>query len=201
MKGFIYIAGSFETVNRSKCGRGRAWIDNDPHFWTNPPTWGICRNDLRRKAEKGDYIFFVLPAKAKHPQTLFAYMQIAEEKISHIKAYRRSDLVSKRMGNKSPNGNIIVDRSGKYNPFDGGGHQHMFEKIKNEYAIGDPNNSRFFTGPQIAALARTFLPTLSMILERAGARPIDLITRYGTQLSEQQVHSLLEWANASLSCA
>jgi len=27
-------------VFKKKCG-GAGWLDNDPHFWTQPPTWGI----------------------------------------------------------------------------------------------------------------------------------------------------------------
>src|SRR5688500_3981471 len=125
MKGLIYIAGSFETVSRSKCGGGRAWIDNDPHFWTNPPTWGICRNDLRRKADIGDYVFFVLPRKARHPQMVFGYLRVAE-KITHREAFDRAALATKRMGNKNPNGNILVNRHGRYNRFDRGAHERIF---------------------------------------------------------------------------
>jgi hypothetical protein len=41
VKGLVYVAGSFETVSRSKCGRGGAWIDNDPHSRTNPLMWAV----------------------------------------------------------------------------------------------------------------------------------------------------------------
>ena len=66
MKGYIYIASAFDTVNLSTCGQKGSWVDNDPHFWTYPPTWGICRNDIRAKAEEGDSIFFVLPRRGRH---------------------------------------------------------------------------------------------------------------------------------------
>src|SRR6266849_4528686 len=144
MKGLMYIAGTFETFDRGKCGRGKGWIDNDPHFWTSPPTWGICRNDLRRKIEERDYVFFVLPRGAKHPQTIFGFLRVADI-ISHVEAHRCADLHSKRMGNENPNGNIIVDSLGNYNRFDGGAHRHIFQKVKERYAIGDPKRSRFLT--------------------------------------------------------
>ena|ERR1035438_4093402 len=104
-KGYIYIASAFETVNRSVCGQKRSWVDNDPHFWTSPPTWGICRNDLRTGAEIGDVIFFVLPRRGRHPQMIFGFLKVAK-KISHLEAFARPELRSKRMGNKMPNGNI-----------------------------------------------------------------------------------------------
>jgi hypothetical protein len=68
MKGYIYIASFFETVNRSSCGRKGSEVDNDPHFWTDPPTWGICRNDLRARADVGDFVFFVLPARGRRSE-------------------------------------------------------------------------------------------------------------------------------------
>ncbi len=128
MKGYIYIASAFETVNRSVCGQKGSWIDNDRHFWTSPPTWGICRNDLRAGAEVGDFVFFVLPRWGRHPQMIFWFLKIAGT-LSHIEAFRRPDLRSKRMSNEMPNGNIIVDAGGKYNRFDGGAHWHKFDKF------------------------------------------------------------------------
>jgi hypothetical protein len=192
MSNFIYIAGSFETVNRSKCGRGKAWIDNDPHFWSDPPTWGICRNDLRQKTYPGNYIFFVLPKNGKHPQMIFGYMKV-EEKISHIDAYHHPQLVLKRMGNKNPNGNIIVDSHGKYNLFDGSAHKNIFDKIKKEYAIGKQETSKFLTANEIKSLAPNFVAKLSQITRKEGNRPIDIISRYGLELSNSQVQQLIAW--------
>src|SRR2546430_2431671 len=92
MKGYIYISGAFTTVNRSKCG-GNGWLDNDPHFWTQPPTWGICRTDLRCCVDVGDYVFFVLPKASELPQMIYGYFRVCEPPISHIQAYSRRDLV------------------------------------------------------------------------------------------------------------
>ena len=194
MKGLMYIAGSFHTVRRASCGGGKEWIDNDPHFWTNPPTWGICRNDLRRRAKKGDYIIFVLPKAAKHPQCIFGYLKL-EEKVPHTSAFARRSLRSKRMGNKTPNGNIIVDESGGYNWFDGGAHRHMFDRIKDEYAIGDPSNSRILAETEINRLAPEFVPMLQRVFNSNGASPIAIISRYGRTLSPNQVRAVLEWCD------
>src|SRR5260370_30924860 len=193
MKGFIYIAGSFETVNRSKCGRGKGWIDNDPHFWDDPPTWEICRNDLRRKAGNGDHIFFVLPKHARHPQMVFGYMRIAEEIITHVEAFDRADLAKKRMQNKNPNGNIIVNIRGAYNKFNYGAHEGIFHKIKTRYAVGDPHTSLFLNDRQIRALAPGFIKILKDVLGGSGSRPIDFISRYGRELTESQAKRFLSW--------
>ena len=195
MKGFIYIAGSFETINYSKCGGGKSGVDNDPHFWTGIPTWGICRNDLRKRAEEEDYVFFVLPKNSKHPQTIFAYMKI-QEIISHKAAYHRKDLRDKRMGNKRINGNIIVDANGSYNRYDAGVHLDKFGKIKERYAIGYKNESRMLSEKEILKLHPDFVKKLKQVLGGNGARPIDYIQRYGQTLTPKQIDQLLNWINS-----
>lgn len=196
MKGVMYIAGSFEAVDKGKCGRGKGWIDNDPHFWTSPPTWGICRNDLRLKIDVGNYVFFVLPKKSKHPQTIFGYLQVRDI-VTHDDAFNHIELRSKRMGNKNPNGNIIVDELGHYNRFDGGAHKGIFEKVRGRYVVGNAVGSRFLTGSEIQALAPDFVKVLRRILGKQGRRPIDLISRYGCELSGSQVDEFLKWVNES----
>jgi hypothetical protein len=194
VKGYIYIASAFETVNRSVCGQKGSWVDNDPHFWTSPPTWGICRNDLRAGADVGDFVFFVLPRRGRHPQMIFGFLKVVE-KISHIEAFPRPDLRSKRMGNKMPNGNIIVDAGGRYNRFDGGAHKHKFDKIKRHYVVGSETESRMLTSEEIRRFALKFLGTLSSVLGVQGDRAIDIISRKGRVLTARQVKSLLAWLN------
>jgi len=195
MNGHIYIAGVFQTVNRSACGRKGAWVDNDPHFWTSPPTWGICRNDIRARAKQGDVIFFVLPRRCRHPQMIFGYLTIAEI-VTHAEAFKRPDLRSKRMGPKIPNGNIIVDANGGYNRYDDNAHLHKFQKIRHHYAIGTEAGSRMLTHEEIRRKAPTFLTTLSAILNRRGTRPFDVISRAGQKLDEKQVKDLISWLNS-----
>ena len=195
MQGIIYIAGSFYTVNKSKCGKGKGWIDNDPHFWINPPTWGICRNDLRKKVKDKDYIFYVLPKKSPHKQCLFGYIKV-KEIITHEQAYRHPKLKAKRMRNKNPNGNIIVDSNGIYNKFDGNAHIAIFNKIKDQYVIGDTCNSRMLSEEEINRLAPSFVDLLKELFNKQeGTSPIDFISRYGKILCEKQVNKLLEWVN------
>ena len=192
MAGYIYIAGSFHNVKRSVCGTSGSWIDNDPHFWTDPPTWGICRPDLRKRMVVGDTVFFVLPKASKYPQMVFAYLR-GKEIITHMQAYERLDLISKRMGNKNPNGNIIVDADGAYNRFDAGAHRRNFEKIKNRYVVGDPSHSRFLRAKDIMKHAPEFLSMLTTVMGRVGKRPIDVITRHGISAMDNEVQQLIDW--------
>lgn len=125
---------------------------------------------------------------------IFAYLEIAE-KISHIDAFPRSDLQSKRMGNRMPNGNIIVDAAGEYNRFDGGAHKYKFDKIKQHYVVGSETESRMLSSGEIRSLAPDFVKLLGSILGIQGERPIDLISRKGRVLTARQVKSLLKWLN------
>jgi hypothetical protein len=195
MKGYIYIASSFETVNRSMCGQRGSWVDNDPHFWTEPPTWGICRNDLRATAEPGDVVLFALPKGGRHPQTIFGYLTIARI-VTHLQAYQTPALRSKRMGNKQPNGNIIVNARGNYNRFDEGAHFYKWQRIAQHYAIGRPGKSKLLSATEIKQKAPLFLSTLTQVLGKSGPRPIDVISRKGAMLTELQVERLLAWLRA-----
>lgn len=123
---------------------------------------------------------------------IFAYLKIAE-KITHVDAFARPNLLSKRMGNKVPNGNIIVDSTGGYNRFDGWAHWYKFDKIKKHYAVGDETASRMLTAKEIQSLAPQFVSTLSSIVGVSGSRAIDIISRKGRILTARQVQLLLGW--------
>jgi len=123
---------------------------------------------------------------------IFGFLRIAE-KISHVEAFPRRDLRSKRMGNKMPNGNIIVDAVGGYNRFDGGAHKDIFEKIKRHYIVGSETESRMLSAEEIRRLAPKFLKTLGAIVGIRGDRAVDIISRKGRVLTLRQVNSLLAW--------
>jgi hypothetical protein len=125
---------------------------------------------------------------------IFGFLKVAE-KISHVEAFSRADLRSKHMGNKTPNGNIIVDANGSYNRFDLGIHKARFEKIKRHYVVADRSQSRMLTSGEIRRLAPNFLATLGAILGCRGDRAIDMISRKGRVLTAQQAALLLAWLN------
>jgi hypothetical protein len=125
---------------------------------------------------------------------IFGFLKIAET-ISHIEAFRRPDLHSKRMSNKMPNGNIIVDAGGEYNRFDDGAHWNKFDKIKRHYVVGSEAKSRMLTSEEIRRLAPKFLMTLGSILGIQGARAIDIISRKGRVVTAKQARALVAWLN------
>jgi len=100
------------------------------------------------------------------------------------------------MGNKNPNGNILTDHNGNYNSLDGGAHEHIFEKVKERYAVGYKDKSNILSKERIERLAPSFLSRLQAFTGKTGNRPIDIITRYGLELGDTQVEQFVAWVNA-----
>jgi hypothetical protein len=193
-KGRIYISGAFTTVTRGACGGGTAWRDNDPHFWSSPPTWGICRTDVRKVIKKGDYVFFVLPKRAEHPQMIYGYFRV-RDKITHEAAFarfRRKRMRSERRRGVA-NGNIIVNARGDYNRYDDGVHRDRFKRIKEYYVIGDRSDCEFLTAERICQLHGRFVGKLNRVFDTNGQTVIDIIGRGGRKMTWRQVRALLDW--------
>lgn len=195
MKGYIYIAGGFGTVNRSTCGQKGSLVDNDPHFWTQPPTWGICRNDLRASANVDDVVFFVLPRNGRLPQSIFGYLTI-ERIITHSQAYATPSL--KADDEQDAKGQHHCERDGRVQRPDRRDHEHIFHKIKLRYAVGNVSQSRLLTPAEICKLVPSFVEKISQVLGKSGSRPIDIISRWGAFLSPSQVNELLAWLKPDL---
>ena len=190
MQGRIYISSAFTNIKNVKCKPNKDWLDNDPHFWTNPPTWGICRTDFRKMLDKDDYVFFVLPKNIELPQMIYGYIRIIE-KIPHIEAFIR--FPNKRMKNGNPNGNIITDEFGNYNKYDLGAHRKRFENIKQYYVVGDVTESKFLKSKKIESMAAEFLPILKKIFDTNSNTIFQIIGRKGRKLNQSQIHALLNW--------
>lgn len=192
MEGRIYISSAFTNLKHAKCKPNKEWLDNDPHFWCSPPTWGICRTDFRKMLNKNDYVFFVLPKNAELPQMIYGYIKI-KKSITHLEGYKI--LPQKRMKNGNPNGNIIVDSNGEYNRYDNGIHKGNFDKIKEYYIVGDKSNSSFLKQSKIIRLSAQFLPTLKKLFNSQGKTIFQIIGRKGRKLNEFQINKLLTWLN------
>lgn len=193
MANWIYIAGVFEHLD-NKQGQ---WLDNDPHIWTEPFTWGICRPDLRKFTNRNNYVFFVLPKTSPHPQMIFAYIKV-KNIISHYHAFRDLTLKSKRMVNgANPNGNILVDGTGCYNTADEYIHHDRFRQIKREYAVSYVDQSKRLSITKIRNRSKFFLEFLNDLFNLKGNLRKDridkIISRKGRKLTDDQVKKLLKW--------
>ena len=113
--------------------------------------------------------------------------------MTHLDAYPL--FRNKRMGNKNPNGNIIVDQKGNYNLFDAGIHKKSFDKIKEYYIVGDKEHSKLLESSKIKNLSATFNDVLNKIFNLKSKSNFEIITRKGRVLNDSQVNFLLEWIN------
>jgi hypothetical protein len=191
MAGRIYISSAFKSLSYAQCKPNEEWLDNDPHFWKSPPTWGICRTDYRKTCNVGDYVFFVLPKRSSAKiQCIYGYIKVLK-KITHAEAY--VEFPNKRMGNKNPNGNIIVDKLGNYNTFDNYVHFNNFDWIKKYYLVGDANNSRLLDEAEINVLSESFNSALNRIFKTKSKSNFEIISRKGRVLTNNQVKELLLW--------
>ena len=193
VQGYLYIASAFQSLKQSGCTVGGE-LDNDPHIWRKPYTWGICRPDIRNAVSEGDYIFFVLGKKANLPQMIFAYIKVGEV-LTHQQAFHRRELKSKRMiGNKKTEGNIIVNSDGSYNGNDYKIHFKNFDEIKKKYVIADMIHSKVITTQEIVSKAQDFVSFLNKLLDKDGDSPYKIISQKGIWgLKEEQVKQLIGW--------
>ena len=191
MKGYIYIARWYETVNINSTSRH---IDNDPHLWTAPPTWGICRTEYRKNVNSGDYVFFVLPKYSEYGhknQIIFAYLEVART-ITHLQAY--TDCPHKRMqAGGQVNGNIIVNSDDSYSRYDLGAHRDKFKEIKDHYVVGNPANSELLTEEKLKRLAPNFRNVLNDTFNTVDKDVFQVISRKGRKLNAEKIFKLLDF--------
>ena len=89
-------------------------------------------------------------------------------------------------------GNIIVDASGKQHALDD--HKSFDRRIEN-YVVGKDLIS-LETLDEIATGRRQTIEALRDILHKRGNSPFELVGRFGTQLTEEQIRQLRQWLAA-----
>lgn len=160
----------------------------DPYLG-DVPSIGACRPDVRRRINVGGQIFLVSGKVKNLQQVVVGGFEVAE-KISAIEAFHRfpgQRLRSREDGQLD--GNVIVDAEGRQHRLDD--HSSFNERVKN-YIVG--KNPVVLTTPQELAIGRAqTLEALQDILKKKGARPIDVIGRWGRDLTEDQVEKLRAW--------
>jgi hypothetical protein len=183
MKGYIYTmyAGA---------DPGHGWVLNDPIF-APVPTLGACVPNIRRNVEEGDYIFAITGRVAGQRQFVVGGFQVAE-KIDALTAYNRfPEYRTRRLGDGSTAGNIIVDADGSQSRAD---HHTNFERRLDNYIVGaDP---RFLDKAAEYDRARDeTLQVLGGLFGKSGNRVFDIVGRQ-RKMDADQVQELLNWIEA-----
>lgn len=162
----------------------------DPYLGATP-TLGACRPDIRKQLKKGDHIFVISGKIPELNQFVMAGFEI-ESKIPAIEAYRQfPELRLRELQDGQLTGNIIVTPDGRQHELD----QHnpdTFQNRINNYVIGT-NPIVLTTDEEIAAGRRQTLEVLRDFLHKKGKSPLEIVGRWGTALSEEQISELRNW--------
>jgi hypothetical protein len=160
----------------------------DPYLGPRP-TLGACRPDIRRRLREGDHLFVISGKVPGIEQFVMGGFEI-ESKMNAMEAYQLfPELRLRQRSDGQLTGNIIVDGDGRQHPLDD--HNSFDKRIKN-YVIGK-NVLALETDPEIAAGRRDTMEILQDILRKKGKSPVNLVTRFGTDLNEQQIMRLRDW--------
>jgi hypothetical protein len=160
----------------------------DPYLGPKP-TLGACRPDVRKRLAKGDHIFVISGRVPGAEQFVMAGFEI-ETKIDAVEAYERfPEHRLRQLEDGQLTGNIIVNASGSRHELDD--HKTFDSRIK-DYVVGT-NLLALETSKEIALGRAGTLEALTDILKKNGKSPIELVGRWGTQLTERQILELREW--------
>jgi hypothetical protein len=160
----------------------------DPYLG-DTPSIGACRPDVRSRIQIGGHLFVISGRVQEVPQVVLGGFQVAE-KISAMEAFRRFPEQRLRARTDGQlDGNIIVDSSGKQHRLDD--HSNFDRRVK-DYIVGA--NPVVLVTPRELQLGREqTLQALREILKQRGARPIDIVGRWGRDLTEEEAERLRNW--------
>ncbi|MGZ3417079.1 MAG: hypothetical protein ACXVEE_04390 [Polyangiales bacterium] len=162
----------------------------DPYLGPQP-SLGACRPDIRKVLTKGDWVFTISGKVPGIAQFVMGGFEVAN-KIDASDAYRR---FPERRLHLLPDGqlagNVVVDAEGHQHPLDG--HKSgTFAQRTGNYLIGT-NPLVVRTPPAIARARAETLDKLRSTFEHDGNSAVQIITRFGKQMSARQVYALIDW--------
>ncbi|HEY8165017.1 MAG TPA: hypothetical protein VIF83_05615 [Gemmatimonadaceae bacterium] len=160
----------------------------DPYLGPKP-TLGACRPDVRRRLSNGDHIFVISGKVPGAEQFVMAGFEV-DAKIAAVEAYQQfPEHRLRKLADGQLTGNIIVNAAGERHELDD--HKTFRSRIQN-YIVG--TNLLALETPEEIALGRAHtIEALSDILKKKGKSPIELVGRWGTQLTEIQIVQLRAW--------
>jgi hypothetical protein len=160
----------------------------DPYLG-DKPTLGACRPDIRKRLKQGDHRFAISGRVPDAPQFVMGGFEVAA-KISAADAYRAlPERRLHRLSDGQLDGNIIVDSRGRQHHLDD---HSTFESRTDNYVIGtDP--LVLSTPDEIARGRRETVEALQEILKTKGTSPIQIVGRWGRDLTEKEIEALRRW--------
>jgi hypothetical protein len=162
----------------------------DPYLGPNA-SLGACRPDIRRLLNKGDHIFVISGKLPNVRQFVMGGFEV-ERRIGAQQAYQLFPAQRLHLRDDGQlSGNVIVDANGAQHQLDTHNAATFAARASN-YIVG--TNSIALVKPLEIALGREqTLDALREILKKSGGSPFELVGRFGSELTEKQVHQLREW--------
>lgn len=180
-------------ITRSGYDPQRGKHVKDPYL-EGEPSLGACRPDVRKQLKPGDYVF-VISGKVKGVDQFVMGGFEVDRKIhaqEALKEYPEQQLHLRPDGQLT--GNVVIDDEGKKHPLD----QHKaktFERRLPNYIVGR-NPIVLVTDEEIQRGREMTMEALQEIMKKKGKTPKDIITRFGTKLTENQALQFRDWLHS-----
>jgi hypothetical protein len=163
----------------------------DPYLGPNP-SLGACRPDFRRRLKTGDHLFVVSGRVRGVEQFVMGGFEVAA-KLNAVDAYQLfPEQHLKKLPDGQLTGNIIVNAAGEQHELDD--HRTFDSRIK-DYIVGR-NPIALVTDDEIATGRDETLDVLRDIVKKSGKSAIEVIGRWGSHLTEEQVVQLRDWLSS-----
>lgn len=164
---------------------------NDPYLGPIP-TLGACRPDIRKLLGRGDHIFVISGKVYGFDQFVMGGFEIAS-KINVGEAYERfPEHRLRELKDGQLTGNIIINADGVQHELD---NHSSFSKRIQDYVVGR-NLIALQTPDEIAQGRKETLEVLRDVLHKKGSSPIQVVGRWGSRLTEEQIAQLRQWLSA-----
>ena len=160
----------------------------DPYLG-NPPSLGACRPDIRRRVRHGDHIFVISGRVPEARQYVMGGFEV-EAKMPASVAYQKFPHQRLHLlKDGQPAGNVIVNSRGEQHKLD---NHAGFERRIRDYVIGK-NCISLVTPGEIALGRSQTMDVLCEILKKRGKTPVEVLSRFGKLLTEEQAIRLRDW--------
>jgi hypothetical protein len=165
-------------------------VRNDPDFLHFPFTWGVCRPDIRKSIEAGDFACFATGRNDPNGQRIVGIIEV-EEKMDWKAARQR---FPERIWKSTTSGNILVSASGEH--LKGAPHPpeeegKYYERRIGNYSVGSIKGSVFLNDNNTGGLKLT-RKRLDQLLGKGKEIP-----RPGVRLVSKQVQLIMKWVKDS----
>jgi hypothetical protein len=162
----------------------------DPYL-EGEPSLGACRPDIRKKLQVGDHVLTVSGKVPGVNQFVMSDFEVARKlhALDARKEYPQQRLRLRDDGQLT--GNVIVTAGGKQHRLDGHDPKTFSKRLPN-YIVGC-NALVLSTEEEVERGRAETMEALQEILKKKGKSPIEVVGRWGTTITEEQIEQFRAW--------